>query len=158
MAAYLRIAPAPGSIEVGHINFSPLLQRTPAATEAMYLMMRQAFELGYRRYEWKCDCAQRAVAGGGASGWGCRSRASSARRWSTRAATATTAWYATIDKEWPALKPRSSEWLSPENFDATAGNAAAVRAHAQAIAVRVSSSSYELTVASVNLSVGTGNW
>ena len=55
VAAYLRIAPEAGSIEVGHINFSPLLQRTPAATEAMFLMMRQAFELGYRRYEWKCD-------------------------------------------------------------------------------------------------------
>src|SRR5687767_5284900 len=48
VAAYLRIAPDAGSIEVGHINFSPLLQRTPAATEAMYLMMRHAFELGYR--------------------------------------------------------------------------------------------------------------
>jgi RimJ/RimL family protein N-acetyltransferase len=55
VASYLRIAPASGSIEVGHINFSPLLQRTPGATEAMYLMMRWAFEAGYRRYEWKCD-------------------------------------------------------------------------------------------------------
>ena len=55
VASYLRIAPAAGSIEVGHINFSPLLQRTPAATEAMYSMMKHAFELGYRRYEWKCD-------------------------------------------------------------------------------------------------------
>src|SRR5690606_10919781 len=55
VASYLRIAPEAGSIEVGHIHFSPLLQRTPAATEAMYLMMRRAFELGYRRYEWKCD-------------------------------------------------------------------------------------------------------
>src|SRR5690606_10913843 len=55
MASYLRIAPEAGSIEVGHIHFSPSLQRTAAATEAMYLMMRRAFELGYRRYEWKCD-------------------------------------------------------------------------------------------------------
>src|SRR6185295_15382283 len=65
VAAYLRITPTSGSIEVGHINFSPLLQRTPAATEAMYLMMKQAFELGYRRYEWKCDAlnaASRAAA------------------------------------------------------------------------------------------------
>ena len=55
VASYLRIEPANGSIEVGHINYSPLLQRTPAATEAMVLMMARAFELGYRRYEWKCD-------------------------------------------------------------------------------------------------------
>ena len=55
VASYLRIDPAAGSIEVGHINFSPLAQRTRAATEAMFLMMRDAFALGYRRYEWKCD-------------------------------------------------------------------------------------------------------
>ena len=55
VASYLRITPAAGSIEVKHINFSPRVQRTPAATEAMYLMMRRAFDLGYRRYEWKCD-------------------------------------------------------------------------------------------------------
>ena len=55
LAAYLRILPASGSIEVGHVNYSPLLQRTPAATEAMFLMMQRAFALGYRRYEWKCD-------------------------------------------------------------------------------------------------------
>ena len=55
VASYLRIQPENGSIEVGHINFSPLLQRSRAATEAMYLMMKHAFDLGYRRYEWKCD-------------------------------------------------------------------------------------------------------
>ncbi|MDH4064384.1 MAG: GNAT family N-acetyltransferase, partial [Acidobacteriota bacterium] len=55
VAAYMRITPASGVIEVGNIHFSPLLQRTRAATEAMYLMMRRVFELGYRRYEWKCD-------------------------------------------------------------------------------------------------------
>src|SRR5215470_9496859 len=55
VASYLRIDPQNGAIEVGHLAFSPLLQRTPAATEAMFLMMRQAFERGYRRYEWKCN-------------------------------------------------------------------------------------------------------
>ena len=55
VASYLRIDPPNGSIEVGHLAYSPLLQRTPAATEAMYLMMERAFSLGYRRYEWKCD-------------------------------------------------------------------------------------------------------
>src|SRR5262249_52627733 len=55
IASYLRIMPGSGSIEVGHILYSPALRRSPAATEAMYLMMQRAFELGYRRYEWKCD-------------------------------------------------------------------------------------------------------
>src|SRR5258708_23098171 len=65
VASYLRIAPASGSIEVGHIHYSPQLARQPAATEAMYLLMKRAFELGYRRYEWKCDAlnaASRAAA------------------------------------------------------------------------------------------------
>ena len=55
VASYLRITPAAGTIEVGHIHYSPLLQKTRAASEAMFLMMKRAFELGYRRYEWKCD-------------------------------------------------------------------------------------------------------
>src|SRR5258706_9829550 len=55
VASYLRIDPANGCIEVGHLAYSPLLQRKPAASEAMYLMMEQAFKLGYRRYEWKCN-------------------------------------------------------------------------------------------------------
>ena len=55
VASYLRVNPDSGSIEVGHINFSPRLQSTIAATEAMYLMMRWAFMAGYRRYEWKCN-------------------------------------------------------------------------------------------------------
>ncbi len=55
VASYLRIAPASGSIEVGHIHYSPRLQRRPAATETIFLLMQRAFELGYRRYEWKCD-------------------------------------------------------------------------------------------------------
>ena len=65
LASYLNIKPMQGSIEVGHVYFSPALQRTRLATEAMYLMMRRAFELGYRRYEWKCDAlnaASRAAA------------------------------------------------------------------------------------------------
>lgn len=116
VASYLRIAPASGSIEVGHINFSPLLQRTPAATEAMYLMMRQAFELGYRRYEWKCDALN------------ARSRAAAQRlglafegvfRQATvyKGRNRDTAWYAAIDAEWPALNGAFTRWLDPANFD-----------------------------------------
>src|SRR5256885_11141380 len=60
VASYLRIDPTAGSIEVGHINYSPLLQRKAAGTEAMYLMMKRAFALGYRRYEWKCNALNEA--------------------------------------------------------------------------------------------------
>jgi RimJ/RimL family protein N-acetyltransferase len=65
--SYLRITPAAGSIEVGFLSFSPRLQRSVAATEAMYLMMKWAFEAGYRRYEWKCDALNAAVPAGGAA-------------------------------------------------------------------------------------------
>ena len=94
------------SIEVGHLAFSPLLQRTPAATEAMYLMMRQAFELGYRRYEWKCDALNAAVAARGASGSDSPSRASSARLLVYKGRNRDTAWYSIIDSEWPATRCR----------------------------------------------------
>ena len=61
VASYLRIDSPNGVIEVGHIKFSPAMQRTPLGTEAMYLMMRNAFQLGYRRYEWKCDAPEQAI-------------------------------------------------------------------------------------------------
>jgi len=117
VASYLRINPAHGSIEVGHINYSPLLQNGAAATEAMYLMMRRAFELGYRRYEWKCDALND------------KSRAAAQRLGFTYEGTfrqamivkgrnRDTAWYSVIDTEWPALKRAFEAWLDPANFDA----------------------------------------
>ncbi len=116
VAAYLRIDPANGSIEVGHIHYSPRLQRAPAATEAMYLMMQRAFALGYRRYEWKCDALNAA------------SRAAAERLGFTfegifRQATVykgrnrDTAWYAIVDGEWPAIERAFTRWLDPANFD-----------------------------------------
>ena len=117
VASYLRITPDCGSIEVGHLQFSPKLQRTPAATEAMYLMMRHAFELGYRRYEWKCDSlnepSRRAALRLGLSFEGIF-RQATVRKGRNR----DTAWYAAIDKEWPALRAAFEQWLSPSNFDA----------------------------------------
>jgi RimJ/RimL family protein N-acetyltransferase len=116
VASYLRIDPRNGVIEVGHINYSPVLQRKPAATEAMYLMMKRAFELGYRRYEWKCDSLN------------ARSRAAAQRlgfsyegifRQATiyKGRSRDTAWYAAIDKEWPELDRAFRHWLDPSNFD-----------------------------------------
>lgn len=117
VASYLRIAPNAGSIEVGHINFSPLLQRTRAATEAMYLMMRHAFELGYRRYEWKCDAlnrpSRRAAQRLGLSFEGVFRQALI-----YKGRNRDTAWFAAIDTEWPRLAAAFEQWLDPSNFDA----------------------------------------
>ncbi|MFH2134365.1 MAG: GNAT family protein [Pseudomonadota bacterium] len=117
VASFLRIDPASGSIEVGHLNFSPLMQRTPIATESMYLMMKEAFALGYRRYEWKCNAlnmpsriaAQRL----GLSFEGVFRQATV-----IKGRNRDTAWYAAIDKEWSALDQAFQTWLSPDNFDA----------------------------------------
>ena len=120
VASYLRITPAEGTIEVGHLSFSPLLQRTPAATEAMYLMMRRAFELGYRRYEWKCD-ALNAPSRAAAQRLGLTFEGVFRQATIYKGRSRDTAWLAAIDGEWPTLRDRFERWLAPANFDA-AGN------------------------------------
>jgi len=117
VASYLRIAPAAGSIEVGHIHYAPRLSRTVAATETMYLMMRRVFdELGYRRYEWKTDALNTA------------SRKAAERLGFTfegifrnaivyKGRNRDTAWYSIIDTEWPAMRAGFERWLEPSNFD-----------------------------------------
>ena len=117
VASFMRITPAQGCIEVGDINFSPLLQRTPAATEAMYLMMRRAFELGYRRYEWKCD-ALNAPSRRAAQRLGFSYEGAFRQAMVTKGRNRDTAWYACIDREWPVLRAAFEQWLTPENFDA----------------------------------------
>jgi RimJ/RimL family protein N-acetyltransferase len=116
LASYLRIAPAAGVIEVGHLIFSPALQKTPAATEAMYLMMKHAFDLGYRRYEWKCDslnAPSRAAAERlGFSFEGIFRQAIVYKRRNRD-----TAWYSIIDSEWPRLMAAFNTWLAPGNFN-----------------------------------------
>ena len=117
IASYMRIDPANGVVEVGHLNYSPLLQRKPAATEAMYLMMKRAFELGYRRYEWKCDslnAASRTAAQRLGFSYEGVFRQASIYKGRNR----DTAWYATIDNEWPELERAFVRWLDPSNFDA----------------------------------------
>jgi RimJ/RimL family protein N-acetyltransferase len=117
VAAYLRVEPAVGVIEVGHIAWSPPLQRTPAATEAMWLMMRRVLEeLGYRRYEWKCDAlnapSRRAAERLGFTFEGIFRQASI-----YKGRNRDTAWYSVIDKEWPAIDAAFRRWLDPGNFD-----------------------------------------
>jgi len=118
VASYLRIAPAAGSIEVGHIHYSPLLQRSPAGTEAMYLMMKQAFESGYRRYEWKCD-ALNAASRSAAQRLGLSFEGVFRQATVYKGRNRDTAWYAAIDAEWPALRDAYLAWLDPGNFDGT---------------------------------------
>jgi RimJ/RimL family protein N-acetyltransferase len=118
VASYLRIDPKFGVIETGHIHYAPRLQRTRAATEAMYLLARRVFdELGYRRYEWKCDGlngpSRKAAARLGFSYEGIFRQATI-----YKGRNRDTAWFAMIDREWPALKAAYETWLSPANFDA----------------------------------------
>ncbi len=116
VASYLRIDPSSGSIEVGHLNFSPQMQRTPIATEAMYLMMKEAFALGYRRYEWKCN-ALNSPSRAAAQRLGLSFEGVFRQATVIKGRNRDTAWYAAIDQEWPALDAAFQNWLPPENFD-----------------------------------------
>ena len=116
-AAFMRIDPANGVIEIGAVNFSPLLQRRAMGTEAIALMLRRAFdELGYRRVEWKCD-ALNAPSRAAAVRYGFRFEGVFRQAVVTKGRSRDTAWYAAIDGEWPALREALDRWLSPDNFD-----------------------------------------
>jgi RimJ/RimL family protein N-acetyltransferase len=127
LAAYLRINPAEGVIEVGHLIFSPRLRRTPVATEAMYLMMQRAFEMGYRRYEWKCDSLN-AKSRAAAERLGFQFEGIFRQDRVYKERSRDTAWFSIIDSEWPLLKERFERWLAPENFDANGRQRKALRA------------------------------
>jgi len=116
-ASYMRIDAPNGVIEVGSILLSPALQRTTAATEAMYLMARHIFEnLGYRRYEWKCNSlnepSRRA-----AQRLGFTFEGLFRQHLVVKGRNRDTAWFSMLDKEWPARKRAFETWLAPENFD-----------------------------------------
>ncbi|MFV2053465.1 GNAT family N-acetyltransferase [Aliiroseovarius sp. YM-037] len=117
VASFLRIKPEAGSIEVGHINLSAEIQRTRAATEALYLMMKWVFQAGYRRFEWKCNAlnlgSRRAAERLGFSYEGVFRQ-----HLVVKGRNRDTAWFAMIDSEWPALQSAFETWLRPENFDA----------------------------------------
>jgi RimJ/RimL family protein N-acetyltransferase len=117
VASYLRITPAAGTIEVGHICLAPEIARGRVWTEAMFLMMEWAFAAGYRRYEWKCNAlniaSRRAAQRLGFSYEGIFRQATV-----VKGRNRDTAWFAVIDAEWPALREAYAAWLSPRNFDA----------------------------------------
>ncbi|KLU23780.1 acetyltransferase [Caballeronia mineralivorans PML1(12)] len=115
--ALMRIDRANGVIEVGSVAFSPLLKRTPISTEAQYLLMKHAFdELGYRRYEWKCD-ALNAPSRQAAARLGFQFEGIFRQAVLYKGRTRDTAWFSIIDKEWPAVCAAFEQWLAPENFD-----------------------------------------
>ncbi len=109
-----------GVIEIGQIYWSPLIARRPAATEAQYLFQKYVFELGYRRYEWKChnlnEPSKRA-----ALRFGFKFEGVFRQHVVFKGANRDTAWYSIIDKEWPALHNAYEAWLDPSNFDAAGG-------------------------------------
>ncbi|MBN4666620.1 GNAT family N-acetyltransferase [Pandoraea nosoerga] len=116
--ALMRVDTANGVIEVGHVAYSPLLKRTRAGTEAQYLLMRRAFdELGYRRYEWKCD-ALNAPSRRAAARYGFTFEGVFRQAIVYRGRSRDTAWFSITDGEWPAVSRGFEQWLSPENFDA----------------------------------------
>ena len=118
MASYMRLRPQAGSVEVGCIMFSKTLQRTPAATEAMFLMARYVFdELGYRRYEWKCDNANEASKSA-ALRLGFQFEGIFRQDMVMKGRSRDTAWFSIIDKEWPKAKAALETWLAPENYGA----------------------------------------
>jgi NAD(P)H-dependent FMN reductase/RimJ/RimL family protein N-acetyltransferase len=118
ICAYLRIAPEHGSIEIGHIHLSTRLQQTRAATEVQYLLMRHAFDdLGYRRYEWKCD-ALNAPSRRAALRLGFRFEGIFLNAVVYKQRSRDTAWFSITDDEWPEVRRGFDRWLAPENFAA----------------------------------------
>ena len=116
--ALMRIDRAHGVVEVGHVTFSPLLKRKPISTEAQYLLMRHVFDdIGYRRYEWKCDSLN-APSRKTAQRLGFQFEGIFRQAIVYKGRSRDTAWYAIIDRDWPQQRAAFEAWLSPQNFDA----------------------------------------
>lgn len=127
-AAFLRIEPSHGVIEIGHIHYAPVLKNSRAATEAMYLFMRRVFdELGYRRYEWKCD-ALNAPSCRAAERLSFRFEGIFRQAVVYKGRSRDTAWFSVIDTEWPKLRAGFEAWLAPGNFDASGAQHKSLRA------------------------------
>lgn len=112
----MRINPAAGSAEVGYIVFTPRLQKTREATEAVYLTIKWAFEAGYRRFEWKCNALNKASRRA-AERFGLSYEGIFRQAQVVKGHNRDTAWFAAIDSEWPAINRAFETWLAPENFD-----------------------------------------
>jgi RimJ/RimL family protein N-acetyltransferase len=128
MASYLNIVPAMGCIEIGHIWFAPRLQRTRAATEAIYLMCRHVFDdLGYRRLEWKCN-ALNGASMAAARRFGFTYEGTFRQHMVVKGRNRDTAWFSILDREWPRVRAGFERWLHPDNFDAAGRQRISLRA------------------------------
>jgi RimJ/RimL family protein N-acetyltransferase len=117
VVSFLRIEPAHGCIEIGHIWFGAPLQRTREATEAIYLLAREAFDgLGNRRLEWKCNAAN-ARSRRAAERFGFTFEGVFRQHMIVKGANRDSAWFSIVDGEWPALRAAFEAWLAPSNFD-----------------------------------------
>ena len=117
IATLMEIRPVMRSVEVGHIVYSPALQRTPLATEAQYLLARYVFEtLGYRRYEWKCN-ALNAPSHRAALRYGFVLEGILRQHMIAKGRNRDTTYFSMLDSEWPKRKAAFERWLAPENFD-----------------------------------------
>jgi RimJ/RimL family protein N-acetyltransferase len=117
--AFLRVDAANGVVETGHILYGPRLARTPGATEAIYLQARHVFDdLGYRRFEWKCDNANE-PSKRAALRFGFTFEGVFRQHMVVKGRNRDTAWFAMLDREWPALRAAFERWLAPDNFDET---------------------------------------
>lgn len=114
--SYMRIVPGHGVIEVGNLAFGPRFRRTVAATEAMYLMMRHVFDVGYRRYEWKCDSLN-APSRRAAERLGFTYEGTFRQHMVYKGRNRDTAWFSILDGDWPRIRAAFEEWLDPANFD-----------------------------------------
>ena len=115
-ASFLRVDPGSRSIEVGWVTFSPQLQRSRLATDAMFVMMREAFALGYRRYEWKCN-ALNAPSIAAAHRLGFSFDGVFRNALVVKGRNRDTAWFSILDRDWPALEAAFAQWLDDDNFD-----------------------------------------
>jgi RimJ/RimL family protein N-acetyltransferase len=115
--SFLRIEPAHGVIEVGHILWGPAIARSRVTTEALYLFAAHAFDgLGYRRFEWKCN-ADNLPSRRAAERFGFSFEGVFRQHMVVKGLNRDTAWFAMIDKDWPRLKAGYQAWLAPDNFD-----------------------------------------
>jgi len=127
VAALREVRPAMRVIEVGHVVYSPALQRTPLATEAQYLLMRYAFEtLGYRRYEWRCNVLN-GSSYRAAIRLGFTFEGVFRQDMIVKGRSRDTVWLSILDSEWPAHKLAFERWLAPDNFDAEGRQKASLR-------------------------------
>lgn len=127
ITGYLRINHEHGSIEVGHLHYSKLLKKSLAATEAMYLMMNNAFDnLNYRRYEWKCN-ALNLASRNSALRLGFQFEGIFRQSNVFKNRNRDTAWFSIIDSEWPEIREKFKRWLSPSNFDSEGSQRSSLR-------------------------------